>query len=175
MLEVREQPYVLAMLSNKKLMAPRGTITAEAMVSALPDNAWEQLSAGTGAKGLRLYDWTRVRLMRFQRSPWDHWLLGRRNRNEPSGLHYFVVFGPETTILADLDGVAGQRRTIEECFQQAKGEVGLNDYEVRNSHGWYRHITLATLALAYLAALRAPHLPMASGKANITSPRPAMA
>ena len=78
-------------------------------------------------------------------------------------------------LLVHLAGVAGQRWTIEECFQQAKSEVGLDDYEVRNWHGWYRHITLAMLALAYLAALRAQHLAMTYGKANITSPRPATA
>lgn len=175
MLEEREQPYVLAVRSNEKLMTPRGTITAEAMADAVPEDAWERLSAGAGAKGLRLYDWTRVRLMRFQRSPWDHWLLVRRNRHDPTDLAYFVVFGPETATLADLAGVAGQRWTIEECFLQAKSEVGLDDYEVRNWHGWYRHITLAMLALAYLAALRAKHLAMAHGKANITSPQAAMA
>ena len=173
--EERERPYVLAVRSNEKLMTPRGTITAEKMADAVPEDAWERLSAGTGAKGLRLYDSTRIRLIQFQRSPWDHWLLVRRNRHDPTDLAYFVVFGPETATLADLAGVAGQRWTIKECFQQAKSEVGLDDYEVRNWHGWYRHITLAMLALANLAAQRAEHLAMAHGKANITSPQSAMA
>jgi SRSO17 transposase len=47
------------------------------------------------------------------------------------------------------------RWTVEQCFEEGKGEVGLDEYEVRSRHSWYRHITLSMLALAFLAALRA--------------------
>jgi len=65
-----------------------------------------------------------------------------------------VVFGPADTSLQSLAQVAGQRWRIEECFEAAKQEVGLADYEVRSWHGWYRHITLSMLALAFLAVMR---------------------
>ena len=71
-----------------------------------------------------------------------------------SSRYNYVVFGPADTTLATLARVAGRRWAIEECFEVAKQEVGLADYEIRSRHGWYRHITLAMLALAFLAAMR---------------------
>ena len=92
--------------------------------------------------------------MRLQQPPWDHWLLVRRHPSKPDQLAYYVVFGPAETSLATLARVAGRRWAVEECFEVAKQEVGLADYEIRSRHGWYRHITLAMLALAFLAAMR---------------------
>src|SRR4051795_9395664 len=157
-LERREQPFVLAIRSNEKLWSVLGgrlgQHTAAALTRALPKAAWQRLSAGAGSKGERFYDWARVRLTRLQQPPWDHWLLVRRSRRDPTDLAYYVVFGPAETSLATLARVAGQRWAIEECFEVAKQEVGLADYEIRSWHGWYRHITLAMLALAFLAGLR---------------------
>jgi hypothetical protein len=78
----------------------------------------------------------------------------RRGGEAAKDLTYYVVFGPANTSLATLARVAGMRGTVEECFEVAKQEVGLADYEVRSWHGWYRHITLAMLALAFLVAMR---------------------
>src|SRR3954453_7175669 len=157
-LERREQPFVLAIRSNEKLWSQLGgrlgQHTAAELTQALPKNAWQRLSAGAGSKGERFYDWGRLRLTRLQQPPWEHWLLVRRSRRDPTDLAYYVVFGPAETSLATLAQVAGQRWTIEECFEVAKQEVGLADYEVRSWHGWYRHITLAMLALAFLAGMR---------------------
>src|SRR3954470_18496294 len=157
-LEGREQPFVLAIRSNEKLWSVlkerHGQHSATELTQALPKTAWQRLSAGAGSKGERLYDWARVRLARLQQPPWDHWLLVRRSRRDPTDLAYYVVFGPAETSLATLARVAGQRWAIEECFEVAKQEGGLADYEIRSWHGWYRHITLAMLALAFLAGLR---------------------
>jgi SRSO17 transposase len=132
-----------------------GQHAAAALAAAVPEEAWQRLSAGAGAKGERFYDWARVSLMRLQQPSWDHWLLIRRHPSKPDQLAYYVVFGPADTTLATLARVAGRRWAIEECFKIAKQEVGLADYEIRSRHGWYRHITLAMLALAFLAAMRA--------------------
>ncbi|MGH7112813.1 MAG: hypothetical protein ACREFK_20620 [Stellaceae bacterium] len=86
---------------------------------------------------------------------WEHWLLIRRNRHKSAACAYSVVFAPAAITLPALVRVAGRRWTIEECFEAGQQEVGLGDYEIRSWHGWYRHITLAMLALAFLAALRA--------------------
>jgi SRSO17 transposase len=157
-LESREQSFVLAIRSNEKLWSVLGERlgqhTAAQLTQALPNNAWQRLSAGAGSKGERFYDWARMRLTRLQQPPWEHWLLVRRSHRDPTDLAYYVVFGPAETSLATLARVAGQRWTIEECFEVAKQEVGLADYEVRSWHGWYRHITLAMLALAFLAGMR---------------------
>jgi SRSO17 transposase len=159
MLEGRGRPYLLAIRSNDKLWSELdgavGQHAPAALARALPPQVWRRLSAGAGTKGERLFDWARVRLFRLQEPPWDHWLLVRRSVTDPEDLAYFVVFGPATARLADLARVAGRRWLVEECFEAAKQEVGLADYEVRNWHGWHRHVTLAMLALALLAGLRA--------------------
>jgi SRSO17 transposase len=164
MLEERGKPYLLAIRSNDKLWSELdgqvGQHPPEALARALPPQTWRRLSAGAGSKGERLFDWARVRLVRLQDErgsvhPWEHWLLVRRSIADPEDLAYFVVFGPAGLRLVDLARVAGRRWLVEECFEAAKQEVGLADYEVRSWHGWHRHITLAMLALAFLAALRA--------------------
>ena len=82
------------------------------------------------------------------------WLLARRSIAKPGELAYFVCFGPAGTALEELVRVAGTRWAIEECFEEAKGQVGLDQYEVRRWDGWYRHITLAMLAQAYLSVIK---------------------
>ena len=158
-LEAHERPFVLAVRRNEQLWAVHqgrfGQHAAAALAAALPATAWQCLSAGSGSKGQRLYDWARVRLARPSGPAQAHWLLIRRSRSKPDQQAYYVVFAPVETTLAALARVAGQRWTIEECFEAGKQEVGLGDYEIRSWHGWYRHITLAMLALAFLAALRA--------------------
>jgi SRSO17 transposase len=161
-LEQREQAYVLTVRSNEQVWAVRekktGWYTAAELADACPASAWRCHSAGAGTKGERLYDWARVPLAR--RGPpqaqthWRHWLLFRRHRQDPDDVTYSVVFGPADTSLATLARVAGMRWTVEECFEVAKPEVGLDEYEVRSWQGWYRHITLAMLALAFLVAMR---------------------
>jgi SRSO17 transposase len=157
-LEQQERPFVLAIRSNEKLWSTLddriGQHAAAALAAVVPEKAGQRLSAGAGAKGERFYNWARVRLMRLQQPPWDHWLLVRRHPNKPDQLAYYVVFGPADTTLAALAHIAGRRWAIEECFEVAKQEVGLADYEIRSRHGWCRHITLAMLALAFLAAMR---------------------
>jgi SRSO17 transposase len=104
---------------------------------------------GHGAKGRRLYDWTRVELIPPAAGGMARWLLVRRSRSDGE-LAFYACFGPAGTSLLGLVRVAGTRWSVEEGFEQAKGEVGLDHYEVRRWPGWYRHITLALLAHALL-------------------------
>jgi SRSO17 transposase len=159
-LEQNARPHVLAVKATAPLWAwveGRGPlqVAAQDLVAGMAAADWHCLSAGPGAKGERWYEWMRVRLFRLQQPPWEHWLLARRSLAKPDDIAFYVVFGPTDTTLKALARVAGQRWTIEMCFEVAKQEVGLADYEVRSWHGWYRHITLAMLALAFLAGLRA--------------------
>jgi SRSO17 transposase len=158
-LEEQERPFVLAVATNEPLWArtERGPqqLGAAVIAAALPPEAWEQHSAGEGSKGPRVYDWAWVRLARWPVPGWAHWLLVRRSLDDPTALAYYVVFGPADTTLATLVRVAGTRWAVEESFEIAKGEVGLDHYEVRRWDGWYRHITLALLAQAFLTVVRA--------------------
>lgn len=167
-LEQQEQAFVLAVTSNEPLWCDIGRGLRQervaAMVASITDDEWQRLSAGDGAKGPRLYDWARVALerltwlgeeeVRWEHWLWEHWLLVRRSIEKPEELAYYVVFCPVGTELQELVQVAGQRWTIEESFEITKDEVGLDEYEVRRWTGWYRHITLAMLAQAYLAVTR---------------------
>lgn len=173
MLESREQPYVLAVRSNERLMTIEGgfaTRDAKAIAEALPSPAWHRLAAGEGAKGPRLYNWARVRLLRLQEAPWDHWLLIRRSLRDASDQAFYVVFAPMETTLAELAGVAGLRWTIETCFGTAKEELGLDHCEARSWDGWHRHMTLCMAALAFLARLRVQLITAAGCKPNRRSP-----
>jgi SRSO17 transposase len=84
-----------------------------------------------------------------------HWLLARRSLTGPDEIAYYACYGPTRTRLVDLAWVAASRWHIEECFQQAKNEAGLDHYQVRSWRAWYAHITLSMLALAWLAASKA--------------------
>jgi SRSO17 transposase len=126
---------------------------ADAWAAGAPAEGWRRLSAGEGAKGPRLYDWA---FLPYRGAPpgWATGLLVRRKLDEPDELAFHLTLAPEGTDLATLVRVAGTRWTIGACFEAAKGEVGLDEYEVRSWTGWHRHVTLAMLALAYLAAVR---------------------
>ncbi len=158
-LEERDVPHVLAVKRSESLWATTecgpAQVAAAALVAALPADAWVQLSAGDGAKGPRFYDWARRPLRPLSDPERGYWLLARRSVVDPTDVAYFVCFGPATTSLAELVRVAGTRWAIEACLEEAKGEVGLDHYEVRRWDGWYRHITLCLVAHAFLAATRA--------------------
>jgi SRSO17 transposase len=88
---------------------------------------------------------------------WKTGLLIRRNKGQKGQPHQFTFYltrSPEETALSELVRIAGQRWRIESCFEEAKGETGLDEYEVRSWTGWHRHITLSMLAHAYLTIVR---------------------
>ena len=149
---------MLAIKRNEKLgvLTDKGPrqVRADQLVSGVAEIRWSRCSAGNGAKGPRVYDWTRVVIRPLREPGKGYWLLARRSLAQPEELAYYVCFGPADPTLEDLVRVAGTRWTIEECFEEAKGQVGLDQYEVRKWEGWYRHITLAMLAHACLAVVR---------------------
>jgi hypothetical protein len=106
-------------------------------------------------KRVRLYDCPRIALLWVVEGSFERWVLIRRNRRDPQHRAYYLVFAPKGTALAELAGAAGLRRTIEECLQRAKEELGLDRCEARSWHGWHRHMTLCMAALALLAGLAA--------------------
>ncbi len=154
-LEARPQAYVLAVSGKEYVWLDWHQRQVKTVLAALPEDGWSRLSTGNGTKGPRWYDWRWLPLAEPLEPGWCRWLLVRRSLGEPRELQAYVVFAPQDTPLAELVRVAGTRWTIESCFEAAKGEVGLDHYEVRSWTGWYRHITLAMWALALLTVLRA--------------------
>lgn len=167
MLEEREVGYVLAVPVNQhvhtRLNGPAGghsggqlvELRADALAAQLPAQAWKKISAGRGAKGPRMYHWARAAVRPLETTGRGYWLLARRSLSDPADLAYYLCHGPADTPLRELVRVAGARWAIEESFQSAKGEVGLDHYQVRRYDAWHRHITLALLAHAYLTVTRA--------------------
>jgi SRSO17 transposase len=154
-LEGRQMAYVLAIKSSEVLAVGDGPakLSAAHLAAAVPAERWVGASAGHGARGRRLYDWTRIQLTPPAASKWQRWLLVRRSRRDGE-LAFYACYGPVDTSLLGLVRVAGIRWAIEDGFQQAKNEVGLDHYEVRRWPGWYRHTTLALLAQAFLVVTR---------------------
>jgi SRSO17 transposase len=127
------------------------------LAALLPAEAWGVLSAGEGSKGPRLYEWAWLQLPEQAEAPSERarWIVIRRNLSDPSKRAYYRAAGPATTTLPELVQVAGSRWKIEEGLEEAKGEVGLDQYEVRGFRAWYRFVTLALLAHALLVVVRA--------------------
>jgi SRSO17 transposase len=109
--------------------------SAKQLAAAVPATQWIACSAGQGAKGRRLYDWTRVELAASTTVGMARWMLVRRSRRDGE-LAFYACYGPAATPLVGLVRVAGARWAVEEGFQQAKGEVGLDHYQVRRWPGW---------------------------------------
>ena len=162
MLEERGMPYVLAVPVNQRVIATideNGSskvveLRADALAAMLPARAWKKISAGAGSKGPREYHWARAAIRPLEDTR-SYWLLVRRSLADPTDLAYYLCHGPERTPLRELVRVAGARWAIEETFQTAKGQVGLDQYQVRRYDSWYRHITLAMLAHAFLTVTTA--------------------
>src|SRR3954447_13961829 len=153
-------PYVLATRNNDTVATVDWRQRrVRALIAELPESAWARCSAGAGAHGPRFYDWARVELLGGFDPSWARWVLARRSipqtPEEIPELAFYVCAAPTATTLEQLIAVAGGRWRIEECFQGAKNVAGLASYQVRDYTAWYRHITLAMLAHAYLSATRA--------------------
>ncbi len=149
--------------------------TAEEIAHDLAPDAWQRLSAGDGTKGARLHDWAYCELADLEAEEyhetktglWTRGLLIRRNISD-GDLAYFTTWCPAGTSIQSLVSVEGHRWAIEDSFETAKNELGLDHNETRSWHGWHRHVSLVMLAFAMMAVVRY--------RANNTSPpkRPRM-
>jgi SRSO17 transposase len=161
-LEHRRISYVVAVACNQTIPATAGTSRADVLAAQAPHDAWKRRSCGEGAKGPRLFDWAVASLPVYEDTTppgWARWLLVRRSLTPNSKgeleLAYYLCCAPAGTTDDELIRVAGARWAVEECFQTAKTEVGLDHYQARRYDAWYRHITLAMLAHTYLAVTAA--------------------
>ena len=170
-LQARGMSYVLCVASNQWVwvdsqpgsadaggLAGHKQLQVKTLAATVPPQAFKKLSAGKGAKGPRIYSWARTPVHlpgQTGEAPKPGWLLIRRSLADPSDCAYYLCSAPAGTTLATVVAVAGKRWAIEETFQTGKGEVGLDHYQVRRYDGWYRHMTLAMFAHAFLTVTRA--------------------
>ena len=165
--------YVLGVNSNSQFNSwgtePPVAGTAAEIASTLDPSAWCRLSAGTGSKGERMFDWAYLELADLEAAEyneslsglWTRGLLIRRNTAD-GDLAFFTTWCPAGTAMETLVAVEGRRWAIEDGFETAKNELGLDHNETRSWHGWHRHVSLVMLAFAMLAAIR--------HKANMPAP-----
>jgi SRSO17 transposase len=146
--------YVVGVRADFAVFSGFRQVRAKALLADIPADAWHRLSCGAGAKGPRLYDWAVTRTNCPDPGRYARWLLVRRSTADPDDVAYFACGGPPGTTLAELARVAGARWAVEDLFELAKGDCGLDEYEVRGWAGWHRHVTLSLFALAVLAVIR---------------------
>ncbi|MEV4924813.1 IS701 family transposase [Streptomyces roseoverticillatus] len=171
--------YVVAVPKSQQVKSLAGCWRIDQLVGDAPDDAWERLSCGDGAKGPRVYDWAAAQLPAvpfFDGDEPSHrrWVMARRSISRPDEIAYYLAHAPTGTTVDQPVKVAGSRWAIESCFQSAKNECGLDEYEVRRYPAWYRHITLAMLAHAFLAAMTAQAgRERGAAETDLSSPRSA--
>ncbi len=153
-LEEQQKNYVLAVPETHQVWVQGRPQPVGLLAALLPQEAWVVLSAGEGSKGPRLYEWAWLQLSEVTPSGRARWVLIRRSLSDPSKRAYYRASGPAQTTLPELVRVAGSRWKVEEGYEQAKGEVGLDQYEVRTWRAWYRYVTLALLAHAALVVMQ---------------------
>jgi hypothetical protein len=144
---------VLAVACDHRVRIGGASHRADALLRRVPARAWQQVSCGKGAKGHRYYDWAFIRLDHNGPAPrgqaGQHWLMIRRHQRTGE-LAFYRCWTPRPVPLSTLVRVAGIRWTVEERFQTGKGLCGLDQHQVRRWRSWYRWVTLAMVAHAFL-------------------------
>jgi SRSO17 transposase len=147
-LEDKEQAHVVGVRPAQVVVHDGQRQRAKALAERLPADIWVRRSAGAGSQGDRVHEWAVITLSGACVDGMRRWLLVRRSPTDPTDCAYFRAFGPSDTTADELVRIGGMRWAIEEGFAQAKGEVGLDHYEVRRWDAWHRFVTLGLLAHA---------------------------
>jgi len=171
-LETREHAYAVMIPRTNAISYRGGRERVEQLGRRLTEDAWMSITASTEAQGKRGHDWACVPLSERCTSEMRRWLLVRRDPDDADAHTYWLAYGPAETPLGELVRVCDTRWQIEECFAQAKGEVGMDHYEVRTWEAWHRFITLGLVAHAFLVVLRAQVLAdtVSGGKKGASNP-----
>jgi SRSO17 transposase len=155
--------YVMAVPVDLPLMTVRGEAepvghVLDRLLARGTPQIWERRSCGNGTKGMRIYDWTAVAVAVAGQAPtpgYAHTLLIRRSVSTPSEVEFFLAHALAGTAVTEMIDAAGMRWKIEENNEHGKDLLGLTSYQVRKWTPWHRHVTIAMLALAFLAVMRA--------------------
>ena len=151
--ERNQKSYVLCLSGAEYIDDDEQYTSIKDILNNLPEEGWLRASCGNGTKGERIYDWYIKEVAPPREEGFSRWLLVRRNPLDYSDLQAHICFALNGTTTEKLIEVAGMRWTVESCFEEAKSEVGMDEYEFRSYDGWYRHITFSCLALALLTII----------------------
>jgi SRSO17 transposase len=153
-LEAHHRSYILMVPSTNAVRHDGRRWQVAALAATLPDSAWNQSISSHGGANDEPYAWACLPVTQSAAAGRRHWLVARRCLEDPADHTCYLAYGPAETSDEALVGVCRQRWIIEECFAQAKGEVGLDQYEVRTWTAWHRYVTLGLLAHAALVVAR---------------------
>lgn len=152
------QPYVLSVSCDQMIDFGVTKTKMSVYVSRFHERNWKRRSVGDGTKGPRLYDWALDEIQTLDNG-FKRIVLFRRSVNEPTEIAYYFGYTKTEATFNQIIRAAGSRWSIEECFESSKGEVGLDQYEVRTWTGWYRHITLCMVAHSFLVVTKFKKFP----------------
>ena len=154
-LEERDRPYAVMVPKTNAVPLGGRKKKIERHVERLPRDAFSEVRPARDTGGRRPWEWACMDLAADPKKGMRRWLLvRRRSTDDPEELGFYQAYGPEGTTVEELVKVCQERWAVEECFAEAKGEVGLDHYEVRRWDAWHRHLTLCLLAHAFLAVTR---------------------
>ena len=161
-LEENQKCYVMSVSGKTYIWQGYRQVSITSILKELPEDGWFEASCGHGSKGERLFEWQTVGMNSPPEEGYRRTLLIRRNRKDPAKMRAYIGYAPEEVPATKLIEIAGVRWTVESCFKESKSEVGLDHYEVRSYDGWYKHITFACIAMAYLTVISSQSLDTAS-------------
>lgn len=149
-LEEREQPYAVMVPKTNAVPLGGRKEKIEQLAGRMPEDAYSEVRGAGDTGERRPWEWARVGLLADPEKGMGRWLLVRRGSDDPDDLSFYQAYGPEDTPVEELVRVCQDRWAIEVAFEAAKGEVGMDHYEVRKWEAWHRYITLCLLAHAFL-------------------------
>lgn len=153
-LEERGRPYAVMVPKTNSVPLGGRKKRIEQHVERLPEEAFSEVRPAQDSGGRRPWEWACLDLEADHEKGMRRWLLIRRSTDDPEDRGYYQAYGPEETSIEELVRVCQDRWAVEQCFAEAKGEVGMDHYEVRKWDGWHRHVTLCLLAHAFLVVVQ---------------------
>jgi SRSO17 transposase len=154
-LERRGRPYAVMVPKTNAVRCRGRRKKIEQLALLVPEEAWAMIAAREEDSGeRRLWEWACLELSTDPGKGMRRWLLIRRSPEDPEDMAFYQAYGPKETPAHELVKVCQKRWQVEDCFAEAKGEVGLDHYEVRKWDAWHRYVTLCLLAHAFLAVTR---------------------
>ncbi len=168
-LEERGRPYAVMVPKTNSVPLGGRKKRIEQHVERLPEKAFSEVRPAQDSGGRRPWEWACLDLEADPEKGMRRWLLVRRSTDDPEDRGFYQAYGPEETSIEELVRVCQDRWAVEQCFAEAKGEVGMDHYEVRKWDAWHRHVTLCLLAHAFLVVVRLAAREEDPGKRGISA------